>query len=215
MVKVSSRLPGNHRGHGDSWQVQQVLCETLGINYLGHRTPAEIALLLRLSSLFEDHEFAAGHNLEGAQEPWRQVHIVKRGILKLYQQSEQGRPCIHYFFREGDIVWPAIHASRSPNHALQLGVVKRSRLAQAPFRAFRDLLRRAGRWEAFALSLNQKIADQALMREASRRFHTTPELYQELLEEHADLLGLIPDCQLAQWMGISPETFSRLKRQAG
>ncbi len=196
------------------WQVEQILCRALDINYLGHRSPAEDALVQGLTRLFGETEGPVGADLERAGQPWQHVYIVERGVLKLHQQGADGRTCIHHFFTEGDIVWPAVQAGRSAHNPFSLGVVRRCRLARAPFAAVRECLRLAGRWDDFALVLNEQLAEQALEREAGRRFHNAMELYRAFLADHGDLLGVVPDCQLAQWIGISPETFSRLKKQA-
>jgi len=213
IVKDHDRFPARPCKR-NCWQIQQSLCRALDINYLGHRSAADSALVQGLTGLFGETEYPVGVDLERSGRPWQHVYIVERGVLKLYQQGTDGRSCIHHFFRDGDLVWPAVHVSRSPHNSFALGVVRRCRVARAPFAAVRECLRLAGRWDEFALKLNEQLAEQALEREAGRRFYSAMELYQGFQAAHGDLLGVVPECQLAQWIGISPETFSRLKKQA-
>lgn len=168
----------------------------------------------QIGAMQQEKFYGMGAELELAGRPWRYVYVIQSGMLKLYRYTARGRICVHHVFKKGDVVWPALVASRSGRNVVGLGVVHRSHVARLPFTEFRQLLRQAGYWEAFALQLELELAEKAMIREARRQFLTPVDHYRKAREDFGPFAQGLPDNLVAQWIGICPETLSRLKKES-
>lgn len=202
---VSSSIPA---GRPRLPWVQKALCQVL--DQSADEVP--LPLWLEIEALQQEKIYGLGAELEFAGKPWSYVYVVRSGLLKLYQQPEKRRACVHHVFQQGDVIWPATTASRGGRNGLALAVVKPCQVARLPFGEFRQALRQAGYWEIFALHLELQLAEQALLREAWRQFMAPLERYEKVREAFGPLAVKLPDNLVAQWIGISPETLSRLKK---
>jgi CRP-like cAMP-binding protein len=81
-------------------------------------------------------------------------------------------------------------------------------------KAFRELL---SKYECGATFINlsfHKLLKQKEQQEYNRTTKTPEELYQELFVYRSDWLQLIPQYHIASYLGITPETLSRIRKRA-
>lgn len=164
----------------------------------------------RFLSLFVSHSFAKQELLLAEGQPERYLSVVEQGVLRT-------------FFRRGDrefttdFIFPGQFASaydsfitRQPS-TLQVEALSDGVLMRVGY----DSLQRLYAEDAGSQEVGRKAAESLYIRKALRErsllADTPEERYLHLLEAQPEYIRLIPLKHLASYLGITPETLSRIR----
>jgi len=82
-----------------------------------------------------------------------------------------------------------------------------------PYQTFRSMLDRDRAWERFGRRAAEMLYARKERRELSFLVRSAAERYRELLAEFPQANEVIPQHMVAAYLGIEPESLSRLKRR--
>lgn len=164
----------------------------------------------RFREEMRSRRFLRHERLLGEGQTERFLSIVEEGIVRA-------------FFRRGDrefttdFIFPGQFAcaydsfiTRNPSE-LQLEALTDGRLSALSYDSLQRLYSENGHSQIVGRKAAENLYLQKAQRERSLLADTPEERYRRLLEAHPEYIQLIPLRYLASWLGVSPETLSRIR----
>ncbi|MBM7636754.1 Crp/Fnr family transcriptional regulator [Streptococcus saliviloxodontae] len=142
-----------------------------------------------------------------------QMILIDSGCLRLFHLTEDGREVTTQFFFEGDqvSVFESFYEQLPSDYNLQaLEDCQLRFLDRVYFMAFLKENPDANDQLTELLYMKMKTYSRLFL---SRIQNKPEQRYQELIEEYAELLHRIPDQYLASYLGMTPVSFSRIKKR--
>jgi CRP-like cAMP-binding protein len=169
----------------------------------------EIACILEENSLVR--RYPKGTILLRQGEPARESYFVLWGCIRSYALKDGEERTLDFYIKE-DPVMPIGYGKDEPAaHSLEcsedtIAVVSTQDLEERMLRDFPQL-------KNLCLAMSQIMA--AKLQEQYSRYRTTSpeEGYRYLAENRPELLKRIPQYQIASYLGIQPESLSRIRRR--
>ncbi|MBX2873660.1 MAG: Crp/Fnr family transcriptional regulator [Saprospiraceae bacterium] len=138
--------------------------------------------------------------------------FINRGIIRAYQLKD-GTEFIHEFYTEGDFFGNYISYQNQVGAEVVLSAVEECEVFKISFRAIEELSDLIPDVRRFSEYIG-KVKEKKLYDRASSLLTDTPEeRYKELLRERPDLMRRLPQYYLAQYLGISPISLSRIRKR--
>ena len=159
------------------------------------------------------------------------VYVVRRGSMRVGFSDDKGRECLLAFCRTFDMVAsisaiapPGIkrlatlpHGIAKLRSATDLGVTRTratalemTELERLDFRVIERLMSRHSAW---SMAIFNAMVLHALAKEQRERellTRTPEERYRQFLEDHDDLVGVVPQKDIARYLGVTPVGLSRI-----
>jgi CRP-like cAMP-binding protein len=156
-------------------------------------------------------QFAPGALLFGAGQAWPWLAVVAQGVAKLVHVDGDGAERIQGFVPEG--CWLASTAALVPQGRTSFAARALTELAieQMPYVALREFGERHLAWQR---ALRVGLEHDGARREKRERERATlgPEQrWRNLLDTEPALAARIPSKDMAQYLGITPLSLSRLR----
>lgn len=162
------------------------------------------------AEIIEPQEYKKGGLVQPIGHTCRTIYFVKRGALRVYYFKDSHEITESFEFENSFVARAESLLTGKPSRkaieaiedseVLAINAIKLFELYdQHPYleRLFRKLM------EASYLKMINRVE--------SLQFHTAAERYQELLREHSDLLQRVPLKMIASYLGITPESLSRIR----
>ncbi|GAB4412674.1 MAG: Crp/Fnr family transcriptional regulator [Bacteroidia bacterium] len=138
-------------------------------------------------------------------------YFVLKGCLRAYALAD-GVERTFNFFTEGQSYTPPCAAGHmASDHYLVC--VEDALLVVADATQEAALFRRFPRFETLCRRFTEDLLVQQQVSFDRFRHATPAERYQDLLRQRPDLVQRVPQHQLASYLGIQPETLSRIRRR--
>lgn len=140
------------------------------------------------------------------------LYFVNKGLIRLYYLHE-GQETTRYFAQEGEFVTTLTSfLTRQPSLEL-MQAVEDTQLLQITFDAYQYLLRNHSAW----LQLHARLLEEAYVmdnrRVESLICQTAEERYRQFISHNGPLFHRVPQHYIATYLGIKPETLSRIRRK--
>ncbi len=168
-----------------------------------------------LEGIFRENDFVRtfpkGAILLRPEERAREAYFILAGCIRSYVVKD-GEDRTVDFFVEEDAVLPLGYGKDEPSgHYLEC-LEETTAVASGPDRE-REMLARYPELKSVCLAMSEIMA--AKLQESLARYRTsTPEeRYRDLVERRPDLLRRIPQYRIAEYLGIRPESLSRIRRR--
>ncbi len=142
------------------------------------------------------------------------IAFVEKGILKAYSTDDQGDEHIIQFGPEGWIISDLYSFLTNEPAVYNIDAIEDSELVLISKSAHEELLLKVPQYETFT-RLNITNAYLAMQKRITSIISSSlEERYAKFLELHPDIVQRIPQHMIASYMGLSPETLSRVRRRA-
>lgn len=161
---------------------------------------------------FESKRVKKGSILRKARHIEKELCFLEEGLVREYYATPEKEVNIHFFTKATFITDLSSLYGESPTQKWQecLSDVQLRVLAKS---TFHKLLDKYPCGRTIMESLFQKIVEAQDQREFERITKKPEELYKDLLQQQARLLHLIPQYHIASYLGVTPETLSRIRKR--
>ncbi|MEM1271278.1 MAG: Crp/Fnr family transcriptional regulator [Bacteroidota bacterium] len=164
---------------------------------------------------WEPVEFAKGVRITQAGEHEPYLYFVLDGVQRMFFPHPDGREIVLGFSYAGDFsgVFDSFRTNEPALSTLQaLADSQLLRISKADFNAALDEHRCLERW---LLTFTERIFFGRLKREVHLLTMSADERYLRLLTQSPHLIQLVPQKDIASYLGMTPETLSRVRRRMG
>lgn len=151
----------------------------------------------------------------GAGENQPYVFVVRSGIIKLSYLRADGLERIKSFVGAGEFFACANVLFAGETTDFHATALEQSCIERLEFSGLRDLMTQHSAWRKVIRKLMGMDIFRKDMRERELLIMTTEERYQSFLQRYAAFAERIQKSDIALYLGITPEAFSRIRRRAG
>ncbi|MEM8509634.1 MAG: Crp/Fnr family transcriptional regulator [Bacteroidota bacterium] len=138
--------------------------------------------------------------------------FVNTGILRKYVQKE-GNEFIERFYVSGDFLGDYESFKFNSFSSSNVEVVAACELLTLPFERLDCLMGLSKNIDLLAQYVKHKKMQELNRRYTSLLRDSPEERYQGLLVKNPDLIKNVPQYYIAQYLGVTPETLSRIKKR--
>ena len=139
--------------------------------------------------------------------------FILQGLTRTYLVDDKGQEHVLYFGQEdywvGDLY---SHFSEKPAH-YNIDCLEETEVLQITKQSIEVLCLQVPKMNAFYRYLYRGSIIAHENRTVSVMTKTTMERYQEFIQKHPQLEQRIPNLQIASYLGITPQSLSRIRRQ--
>ncbi len=166
----------------------------------------------RIKTFFEPKKIKKRQFLLVEGHVCKYLAFVSKGLLKAYNTDEKGNEHINQFSPEG--WWTSdMNSFYSGDIAFySIDAMEDSEVLLITDEGFENLTLQVPVMDRYFRMLFQKSLITKERRLVSSHTHTAEEKYRHILEYNPDLIGRVPQNLLASYLGLTPETLSRLKK---
>ena len=171
-------------------------------------TDEEAGFLLELDLI---RKFSKGTVLLEAGAVSNHCFLVLEGCLRSYYLID-GEEKTTAFFTENQVATPVSYTTRTPSEYF-LSCLEDCILCVGNIEKTNALLKKIPRLESIGHILNGELVIQNQLEFDSYKTLTPEKRYLKLLESRPDLCSRVPQYHLASYLGIKPETLSRIRKR--
>lgn len=140
--------------------------------------------------------------------------FLHEGILRYHVLTPDGDDVTKDFSLPNSFAMSFGSAVRGLPAEVAISAVGACTLTVWPYSALEEQYGRSAAWERLGRHVAEMLYVRKERRELSFLLRSAQERYAEARETFGEALGQIPQHQLASYLGIAPETLSRLRRSA-
>ncbi|ELR69808.1 cAMP-binding protein [Fulvivirga imtechensis AK7] len=168
-------------------------------------------LIDKIDPLFHSLETKKGEVLLRQGETARYLYFINKGCLRVFCVQDDGKESTRFFAFENRFAtaFPSF-ISQQPSSAF-IDTVEKSSLLKIHYDDFQSLLRTIPEWERLYRQDLERDYIESIQRIESFVTMNAGERYRRILKNEPHLIQRLPNKILANYMGISQETLSRLK----
>ncbi len=157
-------------------------------------------------------------NKEG--DIFRNIYIINSGIVRSYFIDNEGRDFTWYIHYSGGlanmknlfVVDYASFIKQEPSK-LFFEVIEDAELFSIDFNSIQRLYNLSAKWERFGRLMADEGYYNIHHRTISLLTENAKTRYERLLKENPNLLQIVPQYYIASYLGITPQSLSRIKKE--
>lgn len=142
----------------------------------------------------------------------RQLSFIVKGLIKSYSVDEKGNDHINLFGWEGWWVSDFYSFLHSTPAQLNIEAIEPTEILTITLADYEAMLLKVPVMERYFRILYQNSILTKERRLMSSITHTAEEKYLQLLQLHPEMIQRIPQTLIASYLGLAPETISRIKK---
>lgn len=146
-------------------------------------------------------------------EVCRYIFFVSQGCLRSYSIDEKGHEHIYQLAFENYWITDLYSFFTESPSNLSIEAIEDTHMLMISFEKLENLYLKVPRLERFFRKLFQNAYIHTLERLNRTINETAEKRYNELITKHPDLLQRVPLIHIAAYLGIKPESLSRIRRQ--
>lgn len=171
---------------------------------------------LRLSSCLRKVTLASGEYFVKAGDKAHHIGFVVRGLLKKFYRTDEGQEFIKDFSVEASLVTSYSSLLQSTPSRLNIQATENTELLVIPYADFIAMYQFHVCWQELGRKIAENLFIEREQREWELLIFPAKARYEMFKERYPNLLGRVPQYEIASYLGISPISLSRLigKRQS-
>lgn len=180
------------------------------LDYLSSIIPLSNALEAEITAIAEPVAVAKGHTLLKEGERCRHLFYIRKGLLRGYYY-EDGKDTTNWFAQEGEFA-TCFYAfiSKEPSFEI-IQALEDCELVRLPYDALQSLYTAHPETERVGRIIVENYYTRLEERLLGIRLKTAKERYLHLIDTKPSLLQRASLGQVAAYLGITPETLSRIR----
>ena len=143
----------------------------------------------------------------------KSVAFVEKGAMRLYRVNDDGSEHIVWFALEGAFMTDLYSFLTNEPSIYNIDAIEDSELVMITRTASDELRKRSPQYQEFIFQATSEAYIQLEKRIASTITLNLEERYKELTNEYPDIIQRLPQHMIASYMGLKPETLSRVRRR--
>ncbi len=168
-------------------------------------------LIEQLFSICQLKNVKKGESFIQAGELSKDMGFILEGLFRLYYIDEEGNDYTKAFSRTGQflISYSAIVQERPSFFYIE--ALQDSQILLFEYQRFSNMIQKDIRWYPFAYKLLENVYIMKELREKSFLLDNAEQRYRDFKKQYADVENQIKLYHVASFLGIKPETLSRLR----
>lgn len=142
----------------------------------------------------------------------KHMSFVIKGLLRSYNIDEKGAEHMNFFAWEGWWISDMYSLFSGETAVFNIDAVENTEILMISAEDYEEMMRQAPVMEQYFRRLYQKSLMTKDRRLMSAVTHTAEEKYVQLSKSHPQILQRIPQNLIASYLGLAPETISRIKK---
>jgi CRP/FNR family transcriptional regulator, anaerobic regulatory protein len=165
------------------------------------------------AALFRGRLLERGEYFVRAGEESVAVALVCAGVARLFYTRADGKEFNKGFVSAPDFMSVLESLITQQPSRLNVQALTPMQLFVAPYSGLSSFFARDPYWERLGRRIVEQVYVKKVRREASLLMDSAAERYSTFVEEHGAVSDAVPDYHVAAYLGITPETLSRLKKR--
>jgi CRP-like cAMP-binding protein len=142
----------------------------------------------------------------------RNVYFIQTGLVRAYYLND-GAEISSWFMKEGDVIF-SIESFYSQTPAYEyIQCLEDCVVFYVSYQELQDIYNKYVEFNYIGRLLTEKYYALTEKKLRAFRMHPAKDRYEFLEQNHADLIGRVPDQYLASYIGLRKETLSREKKR--
>lgn len=166
----------------------------------------------RVGKLFQPKSFKKNDYFLRIDELPHSIAVVINGIFRLYYLDDDGKEWVKSFESDGGLLAAYAEVIQKKPSRTFIQAITDSEILVAPEKDFMAATQGVLCWEAFL----RKIAERYYIRKENREYEflkfQAKERWDRFNVEFSSIQSQIPDYHIASYLGITPQSLSRLRR---
>jgi len=139
--------------------------------------------------------------------------FISSGLVRKFRTNEDGEDITIEFYTDNeDVLSASLPANPKPSN-FSLECLEDSRISVVSFEKQEEMYRRFPRFERMCRETTEQNLAAFQEKFANYVSWTPEERYLNLLNNRADLIDRVPQFQLASYLGVKPESLSRIRKR--
>lgn len=180
-------------------------------NYFDEIQPLTETEWTDIEATLDIQKFKKGHLLLREGEAAQAAYFVLAGVVRQYALSETQERTLDFF---GVNQWVITIQDYSSPSLFFLECTSDCTLVVGKRAAEQELYQKHPRLESISRLVMQKVMLAQQERMVKFQLQTPEQRYQTLIQERPDLLQIAPQYQVASYIGIQPESLSRIRKRS-
>ena len=172
-------------------------------------TPISTATWEEFESHFELLSFKKSSYLLEAEQKSRDFFIVKKGVVRNFFTSEEGREYTKIFRGPGGIVGPYMEVLRNIPSRYFIQAVSPCQVVKFSYTEFEKMMEKYHEWERLGRVISQENFLEKEDREFMMLHMKIDQRYENFLKDFSEFKDEIPQYQVASYLGVTPEALNR------
>jgi len=167
----------------------------------------------KIPSFFKPKKLRKGQYLLNGGDYCTHLSFVSKGVIKSFKLDEKGQEHITLLAWEGWWISDFRSFICGEKSILSIDAVEKSELLLLSKPDYEKLLVEVPNMERYFRILYQNSLVTKDRRLISSNFHNAKEKYKEFIKMYPSVVQRIPQTLIASYLGLTPETISRIKRE--
>jgi CRP-like cAMP-binding protein len=166
-----------------------------------------------LTSFFHKAELKKGELLFRQGEICRKIFTIEKGLARVFYYSQSGKEVTAWFTEEQSVMTAIDSFYHKIETRDNCELLEDSTVYFISVAELERLLNQNHNFAKIAFHILTKITTDIVEFTTNLKFQTAKERYTYLIQQHPQIFQRVPLLQIASYLGITPETLSRLRAE--